>query len=326
MATPRVTMQPRPINFRTLDLNLLKVFDAVMLERNVTRAAARLAMTQPAVSNALRRLREATHEELFLPSAGGVMPTLHAQGLWPTVSAALDRLQEAFEPQGFDPQQDSRNFTLAMADATAALVMPTLARALQTQQAQVNLRVQGLSTRDPRPLLEQGQCDVALGFFPEVQTELAAQADQAVMRLDPLYACDYVGVMRQGHALAAPGAWTLPAYCAADHVRVSFHGRAHGFVDAALSRLGLQRRVMLTVSHFFTAVLVLQQTDLVAVLPRGFVNACGAQAQLVVRPLPFVLPDIEIDLLWHRRHERDTAQRWLRDLLKRAAVPIAASL
>ena len=104
-ATGPFSTPMRPINFRTLDLNLLKVFDAVMLERNVTRAAERLSMTQPAASNALRRLREATREELFLPTSSGVVPTVHAQGLWPIVRNALRNLEQAFVPQAFDAPQ-----------------------------------------------------------------------------------------------------------------------------------------------------------------------------------------------------------------------------
>src|SRR5471032_514180 len=103
------------MNFRTLDLNLLRVFGAVMLERNVTRAAAQLAMTQPAVSNALRRLREATGDELFITVPSGVLPTTQAEALWPEIRDALDGLRHAFEPQAFDPARDERIFSLAMA-------------------------------------------------------------------------------------------------------------------------------------------------------------------------------------------------------------------
>src|SRR5688500_13085837 len=114
------------MNFRTLDLNLLRVFDVVMAERHVTRAAERLSMTQPAVSNALRRLREAIGEELFVPGPTGVTPTRQADALWPAVRSALRSLREAIEPDGFDPQRDARSFTVAMADATAAVLVPPL--------------------------------------------------------------------------------------------------------------------------------------------------------------------------------------------------------
>jgi DNA-binding transcriptional LysR family regulator len=319
-------MNTRPINFRTLDLNLLKVFDVVMVERNVTRAAERLAMTQPAVSNALRRLREATHEELFVPTSTGVVPTSHAATLWPVVRASLHQLQDVLTPQGFDPRRDERDFTLAMADATAALFVPVLADVLQREQAQVGLRVVGLSTRDPRPMLERGEADIALGFFPEVSAALSSEGDAALSRLEPLYECRYQCVMRRGHPLSAEGALTLDAYCAARHLRVSFAGRPRGFVDEALARLGRQRRVMITVNQFGTAGSAVHRSDLLTVLPRSFVPATGLASQLAIRPLPFDLPAIDVGLLWHRRHEQDTAQRWLRDTVARAAAEIALAL
>jgi len=311
-------------NFRTLDLNLLKVFDVVMTERNVTRAAVRLAMTQPAVSNALRRLREATREELFVPGSSGVTPTAHAQALWPAVRASLDRLHEAFAPQGFDPRTDARSFTLAMADATAALIVPVLVDELHAERSKVDLRVVPLTSRDPRALLEQGQADIALGFFPDVRAALAAEGERGLLRLDALYGCEYVCVMRQGHRLAQAGALTLDAYCAAEHLRVSFAGRPRGYVDEALAGLGRERRVMIAVANFFTAGSVVHQSDLLTVLPRSFVPATGFESRLAQVALPFAMPGIEVGLLWHRRHEQDTAQRWLRETVRRAAEQVAA--
>jgi DNA-binding transcriptional LysR family regulator len=318
-------MNTRPVNFRTLDLNLLRVFDVVMVERNVTRAASRLSMTQPAVSNALRRLRESTQDELFVPTSNGMTPTARADTLWPIVRASLDSLHEAFEPQGFDARVDARHFTLAMADATAALFVPVLVDALQREQAQVDLRIVSLNSRDPRAMLEQGQADIALGFFPDVSAALSVEGDASVMRREPLYGCEYRCVMRRDHPLAAAGALTLEAYCEAQHLRVNFAGRPRGFVDEALSRLGRERRVMITVNHFFTAGSVVHQSDLLTVLPRSCVPSRGFHEQLATRALPFEMPGIDVSMLWHRRHEQDTAQRWLRDTLVRAAVQIAAA-
>ena len=318
-------MRSPSINFRTLDLNLLRVFDVVMVERHVTRAAARLSMTQPAVSNALRRLREATHEELFLAGSNGVTPTAHAQALWPTVRTALERLQAVLAPQAFDPLTDQRTFTLAMADATAALFVPVFVQALQAEQARTDMRVIPLTSRDPRPLLDHGQADIALGFFPGVRDSLAAEGADSLLRLELLYTCEYVAVMRKDHPLAAPGALTLEAYCQADHLRVSFAGLPRGFVDEALTRLGRERRVMLTVSNYATAGSVVHRSDLLTVLPRSFVPATGFAAELAQRPLPLAMPGIEVALLWHLRHENDSAQRWLRDQVRRAAAQVAAA-
>jgi DNA-binding transcriptional LysR family regulator len=319
-------MATRTPNFRTLDLNLLKVFDAVMAERNVTRAAAQLAMTQPAVSNALRRLREALGGELFVPARSGVTPTPQALALWPAVRDSLVRLQAALAPQAFDPATTQRSFTLAMAEATAALLLPHLIQVAALPASRVHLRVVGLDTRDPRALLGQGQMDVALGFFPEVRSALAGQGEEAVMRLEPLYASDYVAVMRQGHPLARRAELGLDEFCAASHVRVSFVGRARGFVDDALALLGRERRVVLTVGHFFPALRLVHHTDLLTVLPRSFVQASGQAGRLVVRALPLALPDIQTSMLWHRRHEQDDAQAWLRARLRQAAAEVARQL
>ena len=162
------------MNYRRLDLNLLRVFDVVMVERNVTRAAARMAMTQPAVSNALRRLRDAIGEDLFVPGSSGVTPTPHAVALWPVVCQSLAGLREVFDPQAFDPAQDERSFTLAMADATATVLVPALAAGLVRDRSRVALRIEPLTTRDPRAMLERGAADGAFGYFPDVARALAA--------------------------------------------------------------------------------------------------------------------------------------------------------
>jgi DNA-binding transcriptional LysR family regulator len=307
------------MNFRTLDLNLLRVFDVVMVERNVTRAAERLAMTQPAVSNALRRLREAIGEELFVPGSTGVTPSPHAITLWPAVREALASLRELLDPQGFDPAQDERRFTLAMADATAAVILPRLLAAFERDRSRVLLQVEPLTTRDPRTLLERGSVDAAIGFFPDVARALSAALGEAETVLDALYDCDYVCAMRRGHPLAGQEPLTLDDYCAAAQARVSFAGRPHGFVDEKLAALGRTRRVSLVIHQYAAAVQVVCQTDLLAVLPRRFVEACGAADVLHVTALPFEMPRIEIGLLWHRRHEREAAHRWLREAIVRVA-------
>jgi len=305
------------MNFRTLDLNLLRVFDVVMVERNVTRAAERLAMTQPAVSNALRRLREALGEELFVPSSTGVEPTPHAVALWPVVRQSLSGLREVFDPQAFDPAHDERAFTLAMADATAAVVVPLWVAEMERTRSRAALRVEPLATRDPRALLERGAADAAIGFFPDVARELAAAGQQSEAVLDPLYECDYVCAMRRGHPLAARDVLTLDDYCAAAHARVSFAGRPQGFVDAALTKLGRSRRVVLVINHFATAARAVRSSDLLGVFPRRYLPVSGYADELVWRPLPMEMPLIEIGLLWHRRHERDAAHRWLRETVMR---------
>lgn len=311
-----------PPNFRTLDLNLLRVFDVVMAERHLTRAAQQLAMTQPAVSNALRRLREALGDELLTRTAQGMRPTRRAEQIWPQVRLALDQMRLALVPGTFDPAGPERTFQLMMADVTATTLMPAMVRALAPTQ--VRLRLVGLTTRDPRPALEAAEVDLAVGYFPSLMLSLAEQDGQRAWRHLPLYETAYVCVMRRGHALAAPGALTLDAYCAAAHLLVSFSGRAQGYVDEALGPLQRQRRVVLTVNQFASAGRVVAQTDLLTVLPATFLHASGWSDQLVARPLPLQLPPVRVVALWHARSELDGGHAWLRAQLAESAAAVRA--
>nr|WP_197508955.1 LysR family transcriptional regulator [Hydrogenophaga crassostreae] len=309
-------------NFRSLDLNLLRVFDEVMAERNLTRAAHNLSMTQPAVSNALRRLRESLGDDLVRRAGYGVEPTPVGLALWPTVRDALEQLRQSLAPGEFDPASARNAFVMAMADATAAKVVPALMDILQSEAPGVNLRILPLTTRDPRELLESGKADLAIGHFPGVLAELSAihlQEDSPRFMHQRLYDGEYVVVMRRDHPLAkAP--LTLDAYCAARHLLVSFSGRAYGFVDEALTALSRQRRVVLTVNQFFTAGQVVATTDLLTVLPRHFVGATGMVHKLALSELPLAVPAVHVDTLWQRQAEHNSAHRWLRQAVDRAAT------
>ncbi len=308
-------------NFRTLDLNLLRVFDEVMAERNLTRAAHNLAMTQPAVSNALRRLREQVGDELVRRSGYGVEPTPQAVALWPTVREALQQLRDSLAPGVFVPATARNHFVLAMADATAAKIMAGLVDILDREAPGVTLRVLPLTTRDPRDMLDNGEVDIAIGHFPGVLAELGAshlQEHTPRFVSHRLYSGEYVVVMRKGHPLAGR-ALTLDDFCAARHLLVSFSGRPFGFVDEALAAVSRQRRVVLTVNQFFTAGQVVASSDLLTVLPRHFVGSTGMESKLVWQALPLTVPTVHVDALWRRQSQSLGAHRWLREAVLRAA-------
>ncbi|MBI3285692.1 MAG: LysR family transcriptional regulator [Burkholderiales bacterium] len=304
------------MNFLTLDLNLLRVFDAVMIEQNLTRAADKLAMTQPAVSNALKRLRYSLGDELLIRTAYGVKPTPRAEALWPAIRQALSNLEAAIAPTSFDVSQAQVTFRMAMADATAALWMPALVRAIESDAPGINARMVPLTTREPRPMLLRGDIDIAVGFFPGVVAQLAGGqgAAHSPIRHERLYSGRYVCVMRQDHPLANKKL-TLDDYCSAKHLLVSFSGRAHGLVDEALAPLGRERRILLTVNQFFTAGRVVANSDLLTVLPRHLISSTGMTDALICKELPFDLPEVHIDMLWHERDGRNPAHKWLRDNL-----------
>ena len=306
------------MSFLTLDLNLLRVFDAVMTEQNLTRAANRLAMTQPAVSNAVKRLRDALGDELLIRTAHGVKPTARAESIWPAVRRALADLEEAVAPRSFELAKANVTFRMAMADATAGLLLPPLVRLIESEAPGIDIRMVPLTTREPRPMLLRGDIDLAIGFFPGVVAQLQG-ATETPIRHERLYAGQYVCVMRKDHPLADKEL-TVDRYCDANHLLVSFSGRARGLVDEALTALGRERRILLTVNQFFTAGKVVAASDLLMVLPRHLIEATGMTNHLVSKELPFQLPEVHIDMLWHERDARSPGHRWLRERFTNSGV------
>ncbi|MCU0773606.1 MAG: LysR family transcriptional regulator [Ideonella sp.] len=305
------------MNFRTLDLNLLRVFDAVMAEGSLTRAARVLSMTQPAVSHALRRLHEAVGEPLFVRAATGMKPTPLGQALWPQVHTALTGLRQALAPEAYDPARDAVVFRLTMADSIAAQLLRPLVAAVERTSALADFRVVPLLTRDPRGELERNEVDLAVGFFPAVTAALSAHGADSPLRHARLFDTEWVCAMRRGHPLS--GALTLDAFCAAHHALVSFSGRAYGLVDEALAGIGRQRRIVLTVNQFYTASHLAARSDLLTVLPAGFVEDTGLADSLVVEPLPVPMGRVQVAMLWHVRHDGDPAHRWLREQMASVA-------
>jgi len=308
-------------NFRTLDLNLLRVFDEVMAEGSLTRAARNLSLTQPAVSNALRRLRETLGDELVQRSGQGMAPTPRARAIWPAVREALAQLQSSLIPNEFVPAEANTSFVLAMSDASAAELIPGLTETLEKQAPRVTLRVVPLTTRDPRSMLDEEACDLAVGYFPSMLADLTARTQSGEPQPffhQRLFTGEYVCVMRKDHPLAQ-GPLTIDAFCAARHMLVSFSGRPFGFVDEALATLGRERFVVMTVNQFFTAARVVANANLLTVLPLHFVKVTGYADQLVFRPLPFEVSPVLVDAVWHRRSQQRSSHVWLREVVQRAA-------
>ena len=288
-----------------------------MAEKSLTKAARNLSITQPAVSNALRRLRETLGDDLVRREGHGITPTPFALMLWPNVRQALDQLQTALVPQLFIPAEARNAFVLAMADATAAELMGGLAQELEHHAPKVSIRVLPLTTRDPRSMLNEGVADLALGYFPAVLADLTAKAqsgEAVAFEHQRLYDGEYVCVMRSGHPLAQKNI-TLDEFCDARHLLVSFSGRPYGFTDEALASMGRHRRVVMTVNQFFTAGRVVVNSDLLTVLPKHFVPTTGIADELFMCDLPFKVPTLHVDALWHRRKQAQSDHVWLRQVL-----------
>lgn len=292
-----------------MDLNLLVVFHHLLRERRVSRVAETLGLSQPAVSNALRRLRTLLDDELFLRTPAGMEPTPYALQLAAPLTHALDTLRDALNVRAsFDPATSTRCFTVAMTDVGETYFLPVLMDALARSSPGVTLRCVSVADAALREDMAQGRVDLALGSLPQLQAGFFQQA---------LFRQPYLALMRQDHPLAARKQVSLAQYRQAGHVRVLATGTGHGRVERALEKLGVARRVHLTVSHYAALGHVLGGTNLLATVPERFAQRVTVPFQLVARPLALPLPTSTIAQLWHAHLHRDPGHQWLRTLVLR---------
>jgi DNA-binding transcriptional LysR family regulator len=299
------------MSLRSLDLNLLVVFDAVMQERSVTRAAEKVFLTQSAVSSALSRLRVQLKDELFVRGPGKLRPTPRALELEQPVRALLMDLERVLQPQTFDPQRQRRSFTVATNDYFTAVVAPRLAQLLAAEAQAVDLRIVPINGR-AHELLDTGQADVvctAAGQVPER------------MRAERLIEDDYVCLVRKDHPFARKPP-SLAQFAKARHVLVSPRGDSHGFVDEQLATHGLTRRVVLTVNHFAAAPQIVVESDMVLTVLRRIAERFAPSHSTAMFDYPLKAPTAlrEMSLIWHSRLGEHPAQQWLRGFLHRAAA------
>lgn len=290
-------------DIRTLDLNLLKTLDALLDERSVTHAAARLSLTQPAVSGMLNRLRDYFDDPLFIRVPHGIVPTTRAEALAAPVKRILADIDVLLQPTEFDPLSASLTFTLAATDyALRAVVVPFIA-ALKVQAPAVRVRVVPVEPDRLVSQLEQGKIDLALLTPHTTPDELHSRA---------LYDETYVCMMRADHPNAGKSL-TLERFCALEHVLVSYEGESfHGVTDDALARIGRTRYIGLSVSSFLVLPEVLAISDMLAVVPaRMAENRQG----MWVGEAPVDIAGFTKSMAWHGRTHRNPAQAWLRGLM-----------
>ena len=293
------------MDLREIDLNLLVVFNQLLLDRSVSTAAEKLGLTQPAVSNALKRMRTVLKDDLFLRTSRGMEPTPYALHLAEPVVYALNALQTAFTTRdSFDPLTSTRNFQLAMTDIGEMYFMPPLMVALSKVAPHVQVNTVRPSTGNLRDDMESGTVDLALGLLPDLTTGFFQRR---------LFRHKNVCVFRQGHPLAQ-SPMTLQQFTELEHVGVVAANTGHGAVDGLLERAGIKRKMRLVLPHFIAVGHVLQTTDLIATLPERFAQRCETPFGLVTSPHPARLPDIAINLLWHAKFNRDPANMWIRQL------------
>jgi DNA-binding transcriptional LysR family regulator len=294
-----------------LDLNLLRVFDALAGERKVVAAAARLKLSAPAVSNALARLRRATGDELFTRSPGGMQPTSYAQTITPAIRQALAAIDNALTARApFAAAHSARAFRVAMTDIGEIHFLPQLLRELPRSAPGVALVTVRDGAVNLREEMARGSVDLAVGWLPDLNAGFHQRR---------LFTQRYVCLMAKGNPLAR-GALTPARFLGARHVQASAEGTGHERVDKLLRRAGLTRELVLTVPNFVALPYIVAESDLVAIVPEVLAERTHQALKLVRRDVPAVLPSFEVNLFWHERVHRDAANQWLRDLVVRLFV------
>jgi DNA-binding transcriptional LysR family regulator len=291
-----------------IDLNLLVVLRALLSERHVTRAAARVGLSQSATSHALSRLRELYQDPLLVRSGRSLVLTPRAQRLLPALERGLSDLKAAVQPEpAFEPATARRSFSLGMADYGQAFLLGALLRAIEHEAPGIQLTV--LNFPRLEELTVAGSIDLALHLSDMVQPPLKSEQ---------LFDDDFVCLVRRDHPQVRKQL-RLERYVQLQHVVVAPSGAAGSLVDDELAKRGLTRNVALCVSNFLIAPIVVSETDFINTMPRRLAQQLVKRYPLRVLPTPLPLPKFGLSSMWHPRLDRDPAHVWLRDLVKRVA-------
>lgn len=311
------------MNFTTLDLNLLKVLDALLREGSTVRAGQRLGLSQPAVSAALGRLRHALGDELFVRAGQGLEPTDYVRGIATDLREELESLESLLTSgASFEPEQATGSFVIAGADFFAELLMPELGQIRSAQVPGMVLHLVDLIPDNAVRGLETGAVDIALA----PGSDLASWAESL-----PLFSSDYAVIARHGHArlahagVAAGDTIGLDLFCDLDHVIFSPEGRPAAVGDVALARVGRSRRVVMTQPFFSGVCATVAQSDAVALMPLQLANLMAPRLGLALYRPPMPVPTARLEMIWHRRANANPAHRWLRKQIVEILAPLDAA-
>lgn len=292
-----------------LDLNLLVVLRALLVECHVTRAAKTLGLSQSATSHALARLRELYGDPLLVRSGRGLTPTPRAVELLPQLERGLGELERGLRgPAPFDPRTTRASFRLGADDYAQAVTLGPLLSLVRAEAPGVDLKVVGHPGSVEQ--LEAGTLDLALLPRSDLPASLSRRK---------IYGDGFLCMLRAGHPALRGGRLSLERYLELGHLLVAPGGTPGSVVDTELARRGLSRRIVLQVSNFLMAPLVVSETDLVNTGPERLLRRLQARFPIALVPPPVRLPRFDFQLVWHARRDHDSAHRWMRDAFARAA-------
>ena len=294
------------MNITDLDLNLLRVFDTIATEGSVTAAGDRIGLSQPAMSNALARLRQRFGDPLFVRTPRGMRPTPFAQQLAQPVREALRLIQTALQQHaGFDPRSSDNSFRFYMSDIGEMVFLPGLLERVKRDAPGVKIEVVRIPIRDIHAALEEGGLDLAIGFLPELTTG---------MRQQTLFREHYVCMLRGDHPVIG-GKISAKQFREASHVLVSYAGTGHQVIEETFIAQGLSARITARVPHFLVVPMILERTDLIVTVPSRVAAIFARLGNFKVLKLPLTMHSFDVRLHWHERFHQDPANRWLRQLV-----------
>lgn len=306
-------------NFKTMDLNLLRVLDAILREGSTVAAARRLGLSQPAVSSALGRLRSSMGKELFIRRGQGLEPTDHARALMQPLQQALSDLEELLSADDtFDPLTANRVFRLSGSDFFGELLIPGLIDMLSREAPNIRLQLITLPEIYDREFFEKQRVDLLLA----PSTRHFDGADSA-----PLMSAPFAVIARKGHpqlaaaSLAQGEKMPLDLFCSLDHVLFSPASDMRGVTDNALDRVGRTRRVAMTVPYFSGVYRAVARSDLIGLIPRSLARHVAEDVGLCIYQPPVDVARVELSMSWLRRSTGSPAHRWLRSRVAQVLEP-----
>jgi DNA-binding transcriptional LysR family regulator len=284
------------MELKDIDLNLLLVFNQMRKEKRVSAVGETLGLSQPAISNALARLRRLLGDELFLRTPRGMEPTPFALELAEPVAYAMGALHTALNQQSvFDPATSTRGFTLAMTDIGEIYFTPALMDLLSREAPGVTISTVRNTAVNLRDDMEAGRVDLAIGFLPQLKAGIFQRR---------LFLQRYVCIFGAKHPLARKRSLSFKDFCAAEHVLVKAAGTGHGKADDEMAA-----------PHFVAVGHILRSSQMIATVPERLARSIAEPFGLVWRPHPVALPQIAINMFWHAKFHRDPGNQWLRGTL-----------
>jgi DNA-binding transcriptional LysR family regulator len=296
----------KQMNIGAVDLNLLKTFIVIWELRSLTAAADRLHLTQPAVSHALRRLREMFDDPLFVRSTSAMVPTETAIRLHEPISRALGIIHEALHTHAsFDPATATRTFHLVMSDMSCSHVLPLLMEELAHAAPHVSIEVQQMAMENLGAAMRNGDIDLAFGYLPGLPEDCQSQL---------VLNDDYVCMLRKTHPQASEPL-TMESLLQLRYVYANTNTTGHQLAEDVLRNAGVKRDFALRMPHFTVAPQIVRDTDLALFLPRSIAERHNADEACVLLDLPLEMPRIPVSIYTHTRFSADSGIQWLRSLL-----------